>query len=177
MVVRRDRKKIKLRGGRTHGGGNTKNRRGGGSRGGRGRAGSHKHKFSKYYLDFGVKRKLKPKEHGSGAVINLCSLDKIVRGLLAEKKCGREAGMIVVDGRDAGIRKILGMGKTHEKVLLRNVEASRKAREAVEKAGGKVEGGGESTEAAETGNAGDDGQEGGKETRRRNGAGTEEMKK
>ena len=59
MVVRRRKKKNKLRGQRTHGGGGTKNRRGAGCRGGVGKAGSHKHKFSKYYVEFGIKKKLK----------------------------------------------------------------------------------------------------------------------
>ena len=53
MPERTRRKKNKLRGNRTHGKGNTKNHRGAGSKGGRGRAGSHKHKFSKYYKTFG----------------------------------------------------------------------------------------------------------------------------
>ena len=59
MVVRKRRKKNKQRGERTHGHGNTKNKRGAGSRGGVGKAGSHKHKYSKYYDSFGKSGTLK----------------------------------------------------------------------------------------------------------------------
>ncbi|MBU0662127.1 uL15 family ribosomal protein [Candidatus Micrarchaeota archaeon] len=138
MVVRRDKKKIKLRGQRYHGGGNTKNRRGAGCRGGRGRAGSHKHKFSKYYGDYGMKRKLKAKKKGTA--LNICGLEKVIERLSAKKEVEKEGALIVIDGRELGIEKILGMGMIKEKVLLRNVMVSRRAKEAVEKAGGKVEG-------------------------------------
>ncbi len=52
----------KYAGNRTYGGGNTKNRRGKGSKGGRGRAGFHKHKWlrtAKYELE-----ELRRKHHG-----------------------------------------------------------------------------------------------------------------
>ena len=58
MVVRKRRKVNKQLGERTHGHGDTKNWRGSGNRGGVGRAGSHKHKFSKYWMTFGIKRRL-----------------------------------------------------------------------------------------------------------------------
>ena len=57
MTIRKRKKKNKLRGHRTHGKGDTKNHRGAGSRGGVGRAGSHKHKFTKYYGEFGTEKK------------------------------------------------------------------------------------------------------------------------
>jgi len=141
VVVRRDRKKIKLRGKRSHGAGNTKNRRGAGCRGGRGRAGSHKHKFSKYYVDFGVKRKLKTSRNKEkeGKAINIYSLNKIVEGLLMQKNCEKSEGMVVVDGRKIGVGKILGTGKAAGKVLLRNIRVSKKAGESIENAGGKIE--------------------------------------
>lgn len=46
MVKRHERKYKQYLGSRTWGGGNTKNRRGKGSRGGKGRAGSHKHRWT-----------------------------------------------------------------------------------------------------------------------------------
>ena len=57
MTVRKRKKKNILRGHRTHGHGDTKNGRGAGSRGGVGRAGSHKHKFTKYAGEFGIEKK------------------------------------------------------------------------------------------------------------------------
>ena len=45
MARRNTSRRFKHRGNRTHGGGNTKNRRGKGNRGGVGRAGYHKHRW------------------------------------------------------------------------------------------------------------------------------------
>ena len=150
MVVRRRKKKNKLRGNRTFGQGNTKRRRGSGSRGGTGRAGSHKHKFSKYYVDFGVKRKLKAKEKGEA--INLGQLNELLPRFLVEQKAEKKGNMIVVDGKKMGIAKLLGAGKIEEKVLVRNVSLSGRAKEKIEAAGGKIEvteGAGEKGEKSE----------------------------
>lgn len=137
MVVRRRKKKIKLRGQRTHGKGNTKNRRGAGCRGGRGKAGSHKHKYSKYYLVFGTKRKLKPKR--KERAINLDELNKEIEVWVREKKVEKEKGLLIIDGKKLGLEKILSVGNIDEKVLIRNLPVSKKAKEKIEKAGGIVE--------------------------------------
>ena len=74
MVVRRKKTtRSKQLGERTHGHGDTKNRRGAGNRGGRGRAGSHKHKFSKYYATFGIKIRQNP-SHPKGKALNVGQL-------------------------------------------------------------------------------------------------------
>ncbi|MFH1224772.1 MAG: uL15m family ribosomal protein [Candidatus Diapherotrites archaeon] len=155
MVVRRGRKKIKARGQRHHGGGNKKNRRGAGCRGGRGNAGSHKHKFSKFYLVYGTKRILKAKK--GGKAVNVSELEKIIAEMNAKKTLRREGGLVVIDGKEQGIAKILGRGKVKDKILLRNLSASAGAIEAIEKAGGKIEGTeGEAGETSAKGSTEDD---------------------
>ncbi len=138
MVVRRRRKKNKLRGQRTHGKGDTKHKRGAGSRGGRGRAGSHKHKYSLYYDSFGMERK-KIRAKKEIKAINLDQLLQQLPKLVAEKKVGKEGNTFVIDGRKVGYGKILSRGAVKEKLIVINMGASRKAREKILAAGGKKE--------------------------------------
>ena len=131
MVVRKRKKSNKKRGGRTQHG-NTKNWRGGGSQGGHGRAGSHKHKYSKYYMTFGVKvrmaRKTKPL-----TAINLSALNALIPVWLEKKRCEKtKDGVIAVDGQKVGIGKILGAGKLDFEVEFKNVSFSEKARAKIE---------------------------------------------
>ena len=125
MVVRKRKRVNKLRGNRTHGGGDKKNRRGAGSRGGRGRAGSHKHKFSKYWMTFGMKRKLKAKKK-----LESVNLQEIYKYL-------DDKG--IFDGAAKGIGKILGKGELKRKIIVKNVKVSRIAAEKIEAAGGKIQ--------------------------------------
>jgi len=126
MVVRQRRRVNRLRGNRTHGGGDKKNRRGAGVRGGRGRAGSHKHKFSKYWMTFGMKRKLKAKKKITA--INLCDVGKYLD----------DAGTF--DGSINGIGKIMGKGEINKKITVRNAAVSKHAAEKIIAAGGKIHG-------------------------------------
>lgn len=128
MVVRRKRRINKKRGSRTHHG-NKKNWRGGGSRGGRGRAGGHKHKYASMYSQFGVKVRLKPK-HAADKVINLKDLDSLIPKWLLEKKCEKDAqNRIVLDGLRIGITKLLGGGETDFELVLKNISVSKNAAE------------------------------------------------
>ncbi|MFH1390693.1 MAG: uL15 family ribosomal protein [Candidatus Diapherotrites archaeon] len=136
MVVRRRRKKNKLRGQRTHGGGGTKNRRGAGSRGGVGKAGSHKHKFSKHYVDFGVKRTLKPRKKEN--TISLAYINDNIENWLANGKIKKDGSIIVIDGKALGFGKVLGNGIIAHKIKIENANASKMAEEKIQKAGGSV---------------------------------------
>ena len=136
MVVKRRRKKNKLRGQRTHGGGGTKNRRGAGSRGGVGRAGSQKHKFSKYYLTFGIKKTLKHKN--KAITINVEEIQNRIEEWLAKGKVQNENGVIVIDGRNLGFGKVLGRGTITKKVRIENVVFTTKAEEKITGAGGQI---------------------------------------
>lgn len=137
MSVRKRKKKDKQRGMRTHGKGNTKNSRGAGSRGGRGRAGSHKHKYSKYYESFGGTKHMKPAKKKKS--LNILELETAVKSLIAKKKAEERNGSIFIDGKKAGISKILGRGTPTKKLVLKNIKASSRATEKIVKAGGKVE--------------------------------------
>ncbi len=126
-------KKEKLRGKRSHGKGNTKNKRGAGSRGGRGKAGSKKHKFTKYYTEFGNKKKLKPKTRGKAINLNDVNL------LIEKKDFEKQNEFIIFDGEKLKISKILSKGTLNQKVLFKNINASKKAVEKINNSGSKIE--------------------------------------
>lgn len=137
MVVRKRRKKNTLRGNRVHGKGDTKNKRGAGCRGGRGRAGSHKHKFTKYWKTFGKYGTLKVKKTLIG--INISDLVDKLPKLVSANKVEKSKGAYIIDGNKLKFDKILGRGKLKEQLILKNIEVSKKAAEIIEKAGGKIE--------------------------------------
>jgi large subunit ribosomal protein L15 len=126
-------KKEKLREKRSHGKGNTKNKRGAGCRGGRGKAGSKKHKFTKYYTEFGTKRKLKAKKQVNA--INLSDINSLIENNEFEK----QNSFIVFDGIKTGYEKILSKGTLNEKILFKNIIASKKAIEKINESGSKIE--------------------------------------
>ncbi len=138
MVVRKRRRVNKLLGQRTRGNGDTKNRRGAGSRGGRGLAGSHKHKYTKYHGKFGQEKK-KVLSTKIVRALNIDQLMQIMPKLLASKKVTAENGLLVVDGEKISIDKLLSNGALTEKILVRNMKASKKAIEKIEKAEGIFE--------------------------------------
>lgn len=132
MVVRRRKKHLRFRGGRTYHGSHKK-WRGGGSRGGRGAAGMHKHKWSytvKYDKEhFGktgftrpvaVSRKI--------AAINLDDLEKI-----SAKQNANE-----IDAAQLGYGKILGRGKISKPLVVKAKQFSKSAIKKLEEAGGKA---------------------------------------
>jgi len=134
-MARKRKKKEKLRGRRTHGKGDTKNKRGGGSRGGCGRAGSKKHKLM-LFRDEEKKQALKPKE--KPRAISLNELEKILAKLELEKKLSVEDGFAIVDGKVLGFGKILSNGVIKRKIKLINAKTSKKAYEKIIAAGGVV---------------------------------------
>lgn len=137
MVVRKRGMRKKQRGERTHGHGDTKNWRGSGNRGGVGKAGSHKHKFSKYYTTFGVKVRLNPKPKGKAL-----NLEQIMQELPKWKQQGKvvqEEGQWVIDGERLKIAKVLGSGSIASNLLFKNIAVTEKAREKIEAADGEVE--------------------------------------
>lgn len=138
MVVRRRKKFIKKLGQRTRGNGDTKKRRGGGSRGGRGLAGSHKHKFPKYAGKFGTEKK-KVRSMKVVKAINIDALLQIMPRLVAEGKIVKEGNAFVVDGAKIGFDKLLSKGGLKERLIVRNMAASKKAIEKIGKANGVFE--------------------------------------
>ena len=133
MVVRRKKKVRKKRGKRTYGYGSHKKHRGGGSRGGRGKAGMHKHKWS-YTIDndpehFGKRGFKRPQAVVKKIkTINLKELDKLA------KKTGKKK----INLKELGYDKVLGSGKITKPLIIEAKSFSKKAIEKLKKAKGKA---------------------------------------
>lgn len=136
MTDRKRRKKNTLRGHRYHGAGNVKNRRGAGCRGGRGKAGSHKHKYVNYHEQFGKHGfiPLKRKNSETSSEINLRKLaDMIIQG-----KIPKDGEKYLLD-KTLGYDKILGQGNIEHSLHIKGIAVSSSAKEKIEKAGGIIE--------------------------------------
>ncbi|MCX8190357.1 MAG: uL15 family ribosomal protein [Candidatus Diapherotrites archaeon] len=132
-MVRKRKKKEKLRGHRTHGKGDTKNKRGGGSRGGCGRAGAKKHKFM-LFRNEEPKKRLKPR--AKKAAISIRKLEKLLEKLKSSGKIDSKDGFVVVDGKKLGFERILSNGIVKTKLMVLNAVPSKKAKEKILAAGG-----------------------------------------
>ncbi len=135
FMERKRRKKNKLRGQRTMGAGNTKNRRGGGSRGGRGRAGSGKGKFASLGRLDARKYRLKPAKKLKS--ISLGMLNDKIDLLLAKGKVSKEGNNYIVD-KKSGYGTVLSQGNTDKQIILK-INASKSAIKKIISAGGKFE--------------------------------------
>ena len=129
MVVRFGKKIRKQRGKRWHGYGAKKKHRGKGSSGGRGWAGSHKHKWSyvnKYEPDhFGKRGFNSLKKKG-----NQINIDQLVKLAGDNKK---------IDLKEYGYAKLLGRGDISKAISVRVDSCSSSAKEKIESVGGSVE--------------------------------------
>ncbi|MFQ6050399.1 MAG: uL15m family ribosomal protein [Candidatus Hydrothermarchaeota archaeon] len=141
-MIRKERKTKKYRGSKTCGGGSKKNRRGAGNRGGRGRAGMHKHKWTytvKYASDhfgkYGFKRA--PSLVKPSKAINVGELEDLLNYLIAEGKIKKKK-KIVLDLKELGYTKVLGKGKLEKALTVKAPEFSRRAVEKIESAGGQA---------------------------------------
>jgi large subunit ribosomal protein L15 len=132
MVIRKKKKVRKKRGERSYGYGSHKKHRGGGSRGGRGKAGMHKHKWSytvKYEPDhFGKHGFSRAFAKGKPKTINLKNLEIIA------KKTGKKD----IDLAELGYDKVLGTGKLSGALNIKAKLFSKKAVEKIEATGGKA---------------------------------------
>ena len=144
MVVNKRSKNRRYRGHTTHGYGSMKKNRGAGHRGGRGKAGSGKRgdakkpsfwKNKKFFGKFGFKTKDSIQEVTS---INIKMIEDnldswLDKGLLTEEK-----GSYVIDLIALGYDKLLSAGKISKKYNITIKEASVKAQEKIQAAGGTV---------------------------------------
>ncbi len=142
MVVRRKKKILKKRG-RGSGYGSHKKHRGGGSRGGRGLAGLHKHKRMtaiKYMPEHFGKRGFKRPQKVLREVktINLKDLDSKVDELLKEKKIKKEKDGIKINLSELGYDKLLGTGKIKHRLIVEAKSFSKNAIKKLEEAKGKA---------------------------------------
>ncbi|MBS3055513.1 MAG: uL15 family ribosomal protein [Candidatus Aenigmarchaeota archaeon] len=143
MTVRRGKKVRKFRGHRTYGTGSHKKARGAGNRGGRGKAGLHKYKWSltvqseeKFFGKHGFKRP-------QGTVkdiptVNLKMLDAQAERLLKEKLAIKEDDKIKINVLKLGFEKVLGGGKISQPLVVEAKLFSKSAIKKLEKAGGKA---------------------------------------
>ncbi len=137
MTERKRRKKNKVRGERTHGMGDTKNNRGAGSRGGRGRAGANKGKFASIgRLDL-KKCRLKPRTKGK--CISLGDLNNQLGKLVKAKKIKMEKDFYIID-KQSGYEKILSQGIIDKKLIVK-ISTSKKAVQKIIDAKGRIENG------------------------------------
>ena len=140
-MATRKRKSRKKRGTRTVGYGRVGQHRKHGDIGGRGKAGLHKHKWSwtvKYAPDHFGRRGFRPPMPSPAKAerwVNVSSLD-----ILSEKFGGKEKdGLKVIDLTKLGVEKLLGSGTVNGSYYVIVEQATKRAIEKVEEAGGKVE--------------------------------------
>lgn len=140
MVTFKRKKVRKYRGSKTHGGGSMKKRRGAGNRGGRGKAGSGKRAdqkkqtiLKKYGNKYFGKRgfELKKKKIIS---INIHQLEKLIE----KNSIKKVKDTYIINLNELKYNKLLGSGKVSHKYDITISSCSKKAKEKIEKSGGKI---------------------------------------
>ncbi|ACJ15573.1 LSU ribosomal protein L15P [Thermococcus onnurineus NA1] len=145
-MIRRKKKVRKLRGSHTHGWGCKKKHRGGGSKGGRGMAGTGKRKNTKwtwtikYAPDHLGKRGFhRPKAvQYTPKTINLNEIDENLPLFLDIGVAYEEEGKIIVDTTQLGVDKVLGTGKLTRPLVIKAYYVTPKAEDKIKAAGGEV---------------------------------------
>lgn len=138
MVVRKEKKR--RRGERTYHGSHKK-WRGGGSRGGRGLAGLHKHKWSyiiKYEPEHFGKKGFKTPAARRVKAINLKDLDQLAEKLLEKKLVEKEGEKIKIDLKKIGYDKLLGSGRATKPLIVEAKYFSKQAAKKLEESGGQA---------------------------------------
>ena len=134
----------KFRGSRTCGGGTHKNRRGGGSRGGRGNAGGCKHHFVRNYIKgitygrHGFKRPEKVLSDKS--IVNVGELDELAEQLVQYGEAYKEGDVYHINLAELEypVTKVLGNGMITKPMAITVSECSARARSKIEEAGGNI---------------------------------------
>jgi large subunit ribosomal protein L15 len=132
----------KFRGKRSFGGGTHKNRRGGGSRGGRGNAGTCKHHFVKSmqrgfsFGKHGFKRPLC--SANDKVIVNIGELDEAIEQLVVDKVAEKKGDSFHINLAKLGIEKVLGSGKVSKSLFITASEFSSAAKQKIEEANGNA---------------------------------------
>jgi large subunit ribosomal protein L15 len=140
----KERKVRKQRGSRTHGYGQVgQHRSGGGGRGGHGKAGYDKHKWTyvlKYDPTYWEKKGfVSTRTLGKKvSIINVGKLDDLVDKLDSEKKLERKDKKIFLDLESLGFDKLLGTGEVSKPLLVKVASYSDAASRKLEEAGGEI---------------------------------------
>lgn len=142
-MIRKTRKINKMRGSRTIGGGCSKKRRGAGHRGGRGKAGGHKHKWTwvvKFdpdrYGKYGFKRPQKTINRFK--TVNLDYLDDNAENLVQKDLAQKKGKKITIDVTQLGYDKVLGNGKVTKALTIKANHFSASAIRKIEEKGGEA---------------------------------------
>lgn len=137
------RKTRKLRGSRTVGYGQVGQHRKSGSRGGKGKAGLHKHKWSwtvKYAPNYFGRDEFKPPRRTVAKKwINVSQLNEIYEGLSKIGKIKKKDGKALIDLTDLGYDKLLGEGEVKHPYYVMAKSFTKSAKDKIEKAGGVLE--------------------------------------
>ena len=139
----KDRKVRKYRGSRTHGWGQVGQHRARGGRGGTGKAGLDKHKWSyviKHDPTYWIKKGfVSTKTLGKKVnIINVGKLDDLADKLESEKKLEKKENKIFVDLESLGYDKLLGTGEVIKPMLVKVASYSESASKKLEEAGGEI---------------------------------------
>ncbi|TGC08479.1 uL15m family ribosomal protein [Methanolobus halotolerans] len=131
----------KFRGSRTCGGGTSKNRRGAGNRGGRGRCGENAHHATRaLQLGYrrghqrGFSRPLKTIRDTS--IVNVGELDELADQLVEDGFAELREEVYYIDLNGLGIEKVLGAGRVSKKLIVTAGNFSATAKSKIEGAGG-----------------------------------------
>lgn len=134
------RKVRKQRGSRTHGWGTSGQHRDNGMRGGHGKAGWCKHKWSyvqKYGIKYGKNGFVCPTGRGEITTLNVGELEHLaLKNQTIKPKNGEK---IALNLNNLGYEKLLGNGRVTRPFHLTIQECSQTARKKIEEAGGAVE--------------------------------------
>jgi len=142
VTVRREKKSKYYRGSRTHGWGRVAQHRRSGRKGGRGRVGYHKHKWTwvmayarDWYGKHGFVRH--PSLVAEKRIINVGELDERAEELLKSGLAVLEGDAILIDITALGYNKLGGRGKAMKKMVVIGPEATESAIRKLEAVGGK----------------------------------------
>lgn len=144
----------KFRGSRTCGGGTHKNRRGGGSRGGRGNAGTCKHhsvRAMQRGISFGKHGFKRPLSiTADNVIVNIGEIDESIEQLVTDGFAEKKGNAFHIDLANIGIDKVLGNGKVTKPLFITADEFSAVAKQKIEEAKGQAITSIEKTETPET---------------------------
>jgi large subunit ribosomal protein L15 len=135
------RKVRKKRGSRTHGYGQVGQHRGGGQRGGHGKVGFHKHKWTytvKYDPDRFTKHGFIPHRRKKVNAINIGKLDEQISNLIDSKQAEKTKDGVKVNLNFLGYDKLLGKGEVTHPLIVQIDSWSKSAAEKIEESGGKI---------------------------------------
>ena len=135
------RKVRKQRGSRTHGWGQVGQHRGIGMRGGRGKAGRKKHKWTyvvthdpNYFGKHGFQRSWVNRP----TTMNVGELDTQIEELVAREEIRKEDAVYHINLEDLGIGKLLGAGRVTKPLNIAVKSWSATAAQKIEEAGGQI---------------------------------------